>query len=150
MLDRSACAVFSPGKPHEMPWLIRPLQEIEGSPLRSHTVCGTAKPVPFVQCVFSAACLALVRMPRGEAWRWSRYRPAPDPSGRTASSVRSQQWVGRCRHRDGLDSDEIPRQRCTGLVRDQPSDKPCVRSWTLVSHMRTRFPSSLFVNNSGL
>jgi hypothetical protein len=32
MLDRSARAVFSPGKPHETPWLIRPLQEIEGSP----------------------------------------------------------------------------------------------------------------------
>jgi hypothetical protein len=31
MLERSARAVFSQGKPHEVPWPIRPIQEIEGS-----------------------------------------------------------------------------------------------------------------------
>jgi hypothetical protein len=43
MLDRSACAVFSQGKPHEVPWLIRPIQEIEGSPSYSQSVCGPTK-----------------------------------------------------------------------------------------------------------
>src|SRR5580692_3884358 len=42
MLDRSACAVFSQGKPHEVPWLNRPIQEIEARPSYSH-VCGPTK-----------------------------------------------------------------------------------------------------------
>src|ERR1700728_767029 len=37
MLDRSACAVFSQGKPHEVSWLIRHVQEIEGSPSYSQS-----------------------------------------------------------------------------------------------------------------
>jgi hypothetical protein len=46
MLDRSACAVFSQGKPHEVPWLIRPIQEIEGSPTYSQSFTARLKSCP--------------------------------------------------------------------------------------------------------
>src|SRR5438552_628384 len=46
-------------------------------------------------------------------------------SGRAESSVQPQQWMECRRHRTAPDSDEIPRRRRTGLVRDNQTDLDC-------------------------
>jgi SAM-dependent methyltransferase len=52
----------------------------------------------------------------------SRYWPAPRQSGRAESGVQPQDWMECRRHRTRPGSDEIPRQRRTGLVRDNQAD----------------------------
>ena len=51
--------------------------------------------------------------------------PHPVTSGRAESGVQPQQWMECRRHRTGPDSDEIPRRRRTGLVRDYQTDLDC-------------------------
>src|SRR5262249_13782473 len=46
-------------------------------------------------------------------------------SGRAESGVQPQQWMECRRHRTGPDSDQIPRRRRTGLVRDNQTDLDC-------------------------
>jgi SAM-dependent methyltransferase len=48
--------------------------------------------------------------------------PAPRQPGTAAGGVQPQQWVGGGRHRTGPASDQIPRRRRTGLVRDNQTD----------------------------
>ena len=70
------------------------------------------------QARWNPVCVVLQR-------RWSRYWPAPHPSGRTESGVQPRQRMEYRRDRTGPDSDEIPRRRRTGLVRDHQTDLDC-------------------------
>src|SRR4029453_915019 len=60
-------------------------------------------------------CVVLLR-------RLSRSWPAPRQPARAESGVQPQHWVEGRRHRTGPGSDELPRQRRTGLVGDNQTD----------------------------
>jgi hypothetical protein len=62
----------------------------------------------------------------GAGFHGAGLRTAPHhQSGRADSGVQPRQWMEYRRHRTGPGSDEIPRRRRTGLVRDHQADLDC-------------------------